>query len=107
MQEQRFTEKDWKLFRSKIAGWQEAYMDELNKGYIELLSEDDKPSEKFWKLEKKIKDDRKHTGVVVDMRRSKLIYNLVSLIDEGAVELEDLADFSDELKENVRIFFKR
>ncbi len=23
----RFSEKDWKLFRSKIAGWQEAYMD--------------------------------------------------------------------------------
>ena len=25
----RFSEKDWKLFRSKIAGWQEAYMDKL------------------------------------------------------------------------------
>ncbi len=47
---QEFTEKDWKLFRSKIVGWQEAYMDRLNKEYIELLSTDDNPSEKFWKL---------------------------------------------------------
>lgn len=34
-----FTEKDWKLFRSKIVGWQEAYMDRLNKEYIDLLSD--------------------------------------------------------------------
>ena len=29
----RFSEKDWKLFRRKIVGWQEAYMDKLNKEY--------------------------------------------------------------------------
>ena len=43
----KFSEKDWKTFRSKIAGWQEAYMDKLNKEYIEILSGDGKPSEKF------------------------------------------------------------
>ena len=26
----RFSEKDWKLFRSKIVDWQEAYMEKLN-----------------------------------------------------------------------------
>ena len=30
----KFSEKDWKIFRSKIAGWQEAYMDKLNKECI-------------------------------------------------------------------------
>ena len=25
----KFSEKDWKIFRSKIAGWQEAYMDSI------------------------------------------------------------------------------
>ena len=38
MQGQRFTEKDWKLFRKKAVDWQEAHMDKLNKEYIELLS---------------------------------------------------------------------
>ena len=36
----RFSEKDWKLFRSKISDWQEAYMEKLNQEYIELLSGD-------------------------------------------------------------------
>ncbi len=43
LQEQRFTKKDWMLFRNKIGDWQEAYMDRLNKEYIELLSEDANP----------------------------------------------------------------
>lgn len=43
-------EKDWKLFRSKIAGWQEAYMDRLNKEYINLLNEHANPSDKFWRF---------------------------------------------------------
>lgn len=34
----RFSEKDWKIFRSKIAGWQEAYIDKLNKEYMEILN---------------------------------------------------------------------
>lgn len=32
-------------------------MDRLNKGYIELLSEDKNPSEKFWRLDKRIKEE--------------------------------------------------
>ena len=62
MEIQEFTEKDWKLFRSKIVGWQEAYMDRLNKEYIELLSTDDNPPEKFWKLEERINQDKKKKG---------------------------------------------
>jgi len=34
------SKSEWKLFRSKIAVWQEAYMDKLNKEYIELLNGD-------------------------------------------------------------------
>lgn len=44
----RFSEKDWKLFRSKLPGWQEAYMEKLNQEYIELLSEEGNASDKFW-----------------------------------------------------------
>ena len=35
-----FSEKDWKLFRKKLPGWQEAYMERLCKEYINLLSSD-------------------------------------------------------------------
>lgn len=107
MQEERFTKKDWTLFRNKIADWQEAYMNRLNKEYIELLSEDANPSEKFWRLEKKIKEDRKKTGVQLEMSRSKLIYNIISLINDGAISFEELNEFSDELKETVSAFVER
>ena len=36
------SKKDWKLFREKLAEWQENYMERLNKEYITLLSADDK-----------------------------------------------------------------
>lgn len=107
MQESGFTEKDWKLFRSKIADWQEAYMDSLNKEYIELLSEDTNPSDKFWSLEERIKKDKKKTGVRAEMSRSNLIYNMISLMNEGAIRFEDLEEFSDQLKETVRFFVER
>ncbi|MGN6712580.1 hypothetical protein [Anaerocolumna jejuensis] len=107
LQEQRFTKKDWTLFKNKIADWQEAYMNSLNKEYIELLSEDANPSEKFWRLDKKIKEDRKKTGVQLEMSRSNLIYNIISLINDGAISFEDLEEFSDELKKTVSAFVER
>lgn len=43
------SKSDWKLYREKIGSWQESYMEKLNKGYIDLLSSNDKKaSEKFW-----------------------------------------------------------
>jgi len=107
LQGQRFTKKDWTLFRNKIMDWQEAYMDRLNKEYIELLSEDANPSEKFWRLDKKIKEDKKKTGVQLEMRRTNLIYNIISLISDGVISFVDLEEFSDELKEAVSVFVGR
>lgn len=107
MQEKEFTEKDWKLFRKKIANWQDNYMDKLNKEYIELLSEDINPSEKFWSLNKRIKKDKEKVGVCARMSRSQLIYNIVLLINEGAIGFEDLEEFSDQLKERVKFIIDR
>ena len=107
MQEREFTEKDWKLFRNKIADWQESYMDRLGKEYIELLSEDVNPSDKFWSLDKRIKEDKKKIGIQLEMSRSNLIYNIISLINEGAISFEDLEEFSEELKETIRAFIGR
>ena len=59
----RFSEKDWKLFRNKIADWQEAYMEKLNREYIELLSSEGNASDKFWALEQRIREDKKDSGV--------------------------------------------
>ena len=98
------TEKDWKLFRSKVVGWQEAYMERLNKEYIELLSSDEDESEKFWRLEKRIREDKKKAGVQLRMSRSEMFFNILSLVREGAIGSEDLVDFSEDLQEKVKYF---
>ncbi len=97
----RFSEKDWKLFRSKIADWQEAYMEKLNKEYIELLSGEGAASNKFWALEKRIREDKKACGVQCEMSRSNQFYIMMSLLNEGAITIDDLEDFSDDLKDTI------
>ena len=106
MSEYRFTKRDWALFREKIAGWQEAYMDKLNKEYIELLSGKGSPSEKFWALEERIRNDKKDTGVQLRMSRSNCISNIISLLNEGTITMADLDEFSDELKETIRFIIR-
>ena len=101
-----FSEKDWKLFRKKLPGWQEAYMNRLCREYIDLLSSDIKASNRFWELEKRIKDDRKKTGVVATMSRSKMIFNIANLVYDGAISMNDLEEFSDDVKESVRMLLR-
>lgn len=40
------------------------------------------------------------------MSRSNCIYNITSLLNEGAITMEDLEEFSDELKERIRFIAK-
>ena len=94
-------ESDWKLFRKKLPGWQEAHMDKLNQDYIRLLTGPGDASDKFWELEKRIKDDKKDVGVVAEMRRSVMFPNLIDLLREGAITLDDLEGFSDELRDSL------
>ena len=58
---------DWKLFRERIGDWQERYMEKLSKEYVKLLTSPGNASDHFWELEKRIKQDKKHTVVVVAM----------------------------------------
>ena len=90
-------ESDWKLFRARIAEWQEDHMEKLSREYIELLSADAGASERFWALDRRIKEDRRSAGVVVEMRRSVLPMNLYRLLSEGVIGLEDLDGFSEDL----------
>lgn len=78
----KFSEKDWKLFRNKISDWKEAYMEKLNKEYVALLSGKGNASDKFWKLEKRIREDKKDCGVQCEMSRSNQFYIMLSLLNE-------------------------
>ena len=95
--------KDWELFREKLSGWQENYMEGLVKEYVKFLNDDKKPAvEKFWELEKRIKEDKRHPGVIMEIIKSEAIWDIVRLIRLKVITYDDLSDFSDELKLEVK-----
>ena len=95
--------KDWKLFQEKIPGWQEKYMESLVKEYVEFLNDDTKPaSEKFRKLEERIKKDKRHPGIVMELSKSEMIWDIVRLIRLNVIVYDDLSDFSDALQQEVK-----
>ncbi len=100
-------ESDWKLFRKKLPGWQESHMEKLTQEYAVILAGSGPASDKFWELEKRINEDKRHVGVVATMSRSKMYQNMMALFDEGVITLDDLDEFSDELKGRFAFLFKR
>ncbi len=102
------SKKDWKLYREKLPGWQERYMEGLVKEYIDILSSDEKEaSDKFWELEERIKKDKKHPGVLIEVRKSNALYDIIRFIALDVITYDDIADFSEELKQDVRDFTER
>ena len=100
------SKKDWKLFRERLSDWQENYMKGLVKEYVDFLNDDTKhASQKFWELEKRIKEDKHHPGVIMEMSKSQAIWNIVELIRLDTYE--DLAGFSDDLKQAVEMILDR
>ena len=96
-----YTEADWKLFRKRVADWQEACMERLDRQYVEMLTSDQSASERFWAVWDRIQKDTELLGVSCDMRRSQLTQNLLTLILEGTIGLEDLEGFSEGLREHI------
>ena len=97
------SQMDWKLFREKLSDWQENYMEGLVKEYADFLNDDKKPaSEKFWELEKRIKEDKHHPGVIMELKKSEVIWDIARLIRLNVIMYEDLSEFSDELQNEAK-----
>ena len=88
-------ESDWKLFRKRLPEWQERCMEQLAESYAALLAGPGKASDTFWELEKR------RVGVVADVSRSEMYYNLLYLLDDKTITFEDLAGFSPDLRERL------
>lgn len=99
-------EADWRLFRSRLPIWQEAYMERLNREYIALLSETGSASEKFWELERRMREDKRRGGVVMRMSRSNMELDLLSLLSDGVISTADLDGFSEELREKLALVLR-
>ena len=98
------TKSEWKLLQERVPEWQERYMETLLEGYVKLIEQAEVPSSAFWDLEKKIKADRKHPGVVVELRKSEALFILRTYLNDGVIDFKDLEGFSDALKEFLKEF---
>lgn len=102
--EQIITTADWKLFKERLPSWQERFMGKLIKKYSKVLGDKNlSPSDKFWKLDERLKKDKRLTGVSCEMHKSDVVWNLIALYREGAITIEDLDGFSEKLVERVKI----
>ena len=69
---------------------------------MEILSNEDiQASTKFWKLRERVKNDRRHPGVLVEVRKSTAVDIICSMIKLKVISKNDLNDFSDELKQAI------
>ena len=82
-------------------------MGQLCEKYIKLLSADEAPSERFWKLEKRIKQDRRHPGVMIQLEKSETYWNIALLLKKGVINERDLDGFSEDLIEAVKMILSR
>ena len=101
------SKRHWKLYREKIGGWQEHYMEKLVKEYADYLSSDLPASTKFWEMEKRIKRDRKTPGVWIELSKSDMFWDIAGLINDKVISMDDLEEFSDDLKEAVALILNR
>ena len=72
-----------------------------------LLDGEGSASDKFWKLEERIKKDKRHPGVLCEVSKENMIFDIVTLINSGVINIADLAEFSDGLKESVDLLLHR
>ena len=98
---------DWKLFRERVSDWQEHYMEQLVKEYIELLSSPGNASDHFWELEKRIRKDKKHPGVLIELRKSTAIWDIAYFVGNEIITMDDLAGFSEDLIYAVKLILSR
>ena len=101
------SKSDWTLYRKKIAGWQEGCMEKLCTEYAALLSDSNtKASERFWALERRIKEDKRLAGVQVETRKSNMLYDIARLVAEEAISFEDLSEFSSDIQDAVKLLLR-
>ena len=74
----------------------------LNKKYIKLLSSDEPASVKFWKLDERIRKDKRKPGVQMDLDKSEVPWDLARLIKDKVITMDDLSDFSEDMQEWVQ-----
>ena len=65
------------------------------------------PSEHFWELDKRIRQDRKHPGVIIDLNKSTAVWDIAMYVHDGVITRDDLEGFSEDLIDAVKQILRR
>jgi hypothetical protein len=98
------TESDWKKYSARVPEWRDRHLDQRNRDLVELLQEPGKtPTERFWETRKRIESEARILRDCFDRHsRSNMKFALLLMLRHGVIEIDDLSDFSNELKEDLR-----
>lgn len=103
----KYPKADWKLYCERVSDWQEHYMEQLNQEYVNLLTSTGNASDHFWELQKRIKQDKKHPGVLIELRKSTAIWDIAYFVRDQVITLDDLEGFSEDLIDAVKLILSR
>ena len=98
---------DWKLYCERVSDWQEHYMEQLTREYVELLTSLGNASSHFGELEKRIKQDKKRPGVLIELRKSTALWDIAYFVREKVITINDLEGFSADLIDAVKLILSR
>ena len=64
-------------------------------------------SDHFWTLEKRIRQDKKNLGVLIELRKSTAIWDIAYLVGDGVIKMDELEGFSEDLIDAVKLILGR
>lgn len=98
-------ESDWKTFQKYVPVWRERYLSRKNKDIIAILTDDERTyTSQFWDAKEKIETEAKILTSCLDGHsRSKMHWFLTLMFEFGFIEVDDLTEFSDKLRESISV----
>ena len=96
-------ESDWKKFRAMVPVLRERYLAKCNARVADMLNASGKNhTERFWDAMEEMEKEAKTLRYCLDGHsRSKMFLFMISMVRCGMLTKEDLAEFSQELQDQI------
>ncbi|GAB5535455.1 MAG: hypothetical protein Rubg2KO_17040 [Rubricoccaceae bacterium] len=100
----RLSKSDWKRFLAHLVEWRERYLQRRTAELAKTLADGDgTATERFWATKEAVDTEAKYLRDCLDGHTpSNADLALLQMLRGGMIDFEDLEEFSDDLKENLR-----
>jgi len=100
---EKVSKSDWKKFEELIPGWRDRYLEAQTQALGKQISDSRiNPTERFWKTEEEIKRVARDLQSCLDGYSKGTVRERMRLmLRAGIMQPEDLADFSEDLRDDM------